>query len=45
MKISCNVISKSCLFSTGPTKNFSEIKLKFANTVFAQNDTEMVITK
>jgi len=45
MKISCNVISKSCLFPTDPTENFSDIKLKFANLIFAQNDTEMVITK
>jgi len=40
MEISCNVISKSCLFPTGPTKVFNEIKLKFANSIFAQNDTE-----
>jgi len=40
-----NVISKSCQFSTGPTKNFSEIKSKFENSIFAQNDREMVITK
>jgi len=44
MEISCNVISKSCLFPTDPTENFSEINLKFANSIFAQNDTEMVIT-
>ena len=45
MEISCNVISKSCLFPTDPTENFSEIKPKFANSIFAQNDREMVIIK
>jgi len=45
MEISCNVISKLCLLPTDPTENFSEIKLKFADLIFAQNVTEMVITK
>jgi hypothetical protein len=36
MEISCNVISVSCLFPTGPTEAFSKIKLKFANLIFAQ---------
>jgi len=36
MKISCNMISKSCLFSICPTKVFIKIKLKFTNSIFAQ---------
>jgi len=36
MKISYNVIFDSCIFLSGPTENFSEIKMKFTNSLFAQ---------
>jgi len=45
MEISCNVISKSYLFPTGPTENFSEIKTEVCKfNIFAQNVAKMVIT-
>ena len=44
MEISCNVISKSCLFPTDPTENFSEIETEVCKFNICTNDTEMVIT-
>jgi len=36
MQILCNVITESYLFSTNSIEIFSEIKLKFANSIIAQ---------
>ena len=46
MEISCNMISKSCLFPTSPTENFSEIKTEVCKfNIFAQNVTKMGYNK